>query len=57
MLDQAEVQYDELKRKKLTVEKDKAKIINVIQELDRKKEQELRFEFRSRGFCGHIISL
>ena len=42
MLDKAEVQYNDLMRKKLTVETDKAKIKKVIAELDRKKKEELR---------------
>jgi structural maintenance of chromosome 2 len=42
MLDKAEVQYNDLMRKKATVETDKAKIKKVIQELDRKKKEELR---------------
>lgn len=42
MLDKAEVQYNDLMRKKATVEMDKAKINKVIEELDRKKKDELR---------------
>ena len=42
MLDKAEVQFNDLMRKKLTVETDKAKIKKVIAELDRKKKEELR---------------
>ena len=42
MLDKAEVQYNDLMRKKATVETDKAKIKKVIEELDRKKKAELR---------------
>merc|ERR1712066_274408 len=42
MLDTAEVQFNDLMRKKLTVETDKAKINKVIAELDRKKKEELR---------------
>lgn len=42
MLDKAEHQYNDLMRKKATVEMDKAKIKNVIEELDRKKKDELR---------------
>ena len=42
MLDKAEVQYNDLMRKKATVENDKAKIKKVIEELDRKKKEELR---------------
>ena len=42
MLDKAEVQFNDLMRKKQTVETDKAKIKKVIAELDRKKKEELR---------------
>ncbi len=42
MLDKAEVQYNDLMRKKATVETDKAKIKKVIEELDRKKRLEIR---------------
>lgn len=42
MLDKAEVQYNDLMRKKSTVETDKAKIEKVIEELDRKKRLEIR---------------
>ncbi len=42
MLDKAEVQYNDLMRKKATVETDKAKIKKVIEELDRKKRIEIR---------------
>lgn len=42
MLDKAEVQYNDLMRKKSTVESDKSKIKKVIEELDIKKKEELR---------------
>ena len=42
MLDKAEVQYNDLMRKKATVETDKSKIKKVIEELDRKKRTEIR---------------
>jgi len=42
MLDKAEAQYNDLMRKKATVETDKAKIKKVIEELDRKKRLEIR---------------
>ncbi len=42
MLDKAEAQYNDLMRKKATVETDKSKIKKVIEELDRKKRIEIR---------------
>ena len=42
MLGKAEEQYNDLMRKKTTVENDKAKIRRVIEELDVKKKEELK---------------
>lgn len=42
MLDSAETEYNDLKKKKETVQKDKSKIEQVIKELDRKKDETLK---------------
>jgi len=42
MLDKAEAQYNDLMRKKATVETDKSKIKKVIEQLDAKKRMEIR---------------
>jgi structural maintenance of chromosome 2 len=57
MLEKAEERYQDLMRKKEIVENDKAKIAEVIQELDKKKEEALHtaFEKVNRDF-GSIFS-
>ena len=59
MLDKAEHQYNDLMRKKATVEMDKAKIKNVIEELDRKKKEELRsaWDKVNKDFCSIFSTL
>merc|ERR1712099_138532 len=42
MLDSAETEYNDLKKKKETVQKDKSKIEQVIKELDQKKDETLK---------------